>query len=147
MLNKLDRFVYCVSWEDLFLDCSQMALPRTTSDHSSILLDWKNVLRCPLPFKFEEIWFLESDFMDVVEYEWNNVVVSGNMSWIFAIKLKSLKKRLIAWSKSSGDSLKKDLEACRVKIKELDRLEEGRNLSSDENVSRNGFIKNFSFWP
>lgn len=76
------------------------------------------------PFKFKEIWFLEPDFLDVVKHEWSNVVVSGNVSRVFAIKLKSLKKKLIALNKNSGDSLKKSMENYRVKIKELNRLEE-----------------------
>jgi len=71
--------------------------------------------------------------------------MNGVMWWfrVFAIKLKSLKKKLIAWNKNSGDSLKKNLEDCRVKIKELDLLEEERNLSREEFVSRNVLWKEF----
>lgn len=143
VLSRLDRFLYYGSWEDLFPDRFQTILPRTTSDHSPILLDWKAVMRGPSPFKFEEIWFMEPNFMKLVEFEWNNVSVSGNASPIFAIKLKALKKKLIASNKSSGDSLKKDIEVCRANSMVLDRLEKEHNLSDVEMSSRNGFRKEF----
>lgn len=125
-MSRIDRFLYCGSLEDLFPDRSQVALPKTSSNHTSISLEWKKILGGHSPFKFEEIWFLEPDFMEVVKHVWNNVDVSGSASQIFATKLKTLKKTLIAWIKSSGDSLKSSMEACRVRIKEVDKLEEVR---------------------
>lgn len=120
-----------------------MCVPRITLDHTLVLLKGKKVLGGPSPFKFEEIWFLHPDFIEIVEFEWKNVVVSGNASQIFALKLKALKKRLIAWNKSSGDSLKANLEVCKEKINELDWLEEECNLLCDERGIRNGLRKAF----
>lgn len=141
VLSRIDRFLFCGLWEDLFPNCSQVALTRTVSDHTPILLKWKQVWKGPSPFKFEEIWFMDPDFMEVVDHTWNNVEVSGTASRRFALKLKALRKRLHAWNKYYGDSLKSAMEACRVSIMELDKLEEVQNLSGEEKASRIDFQK------
>lgn len=62
----------------------------------------------PSPFKFEESWFLEHDFMELVRQVWNQAQYLGDLSRIFAFKLKNLKFRLKAWSKKSVDCFKED---------------------------------------
>lgn len=59
-----------------------MALPRNISDHNPIMLEFNRPFGGPLLFKFEEMWFLEPDFLEVAEREWNLVVYSGNLSYI-----------------------------------------------------------------
>lgn len=107
----------------------------------------------PLPFKFEEMWFLEDDFMEVVEFEWNKVGYSGNPSRIFSLKLKDLKFKLKTWNKNLGHSLKSKSEHCRREIRKLDLVEEERILSPLERVDRERWkeflgasIKEETFW-
>lgn len=50
--------------------------------------------------------------MDVVEPVWTSRVYFGNPSRIFALKLKALKFKLKAWNKTTGESLKANLEDC-----------------------------------
>lgn len=38
-LSRLDCFLFCGEWEELFPDRSQIAMPRTTLDHISIFLE------------------------------------------------------------------------------------------------------------
>lgn len=73
-LSRIDRFLYCGAWEDLFPNRSQSVLARTTSNHSPICLGVCRSFGGPDPFKFEEWWFLELDFFYVVSNEWNCVV-------------------------------------------------------------------------
>lgn len=56
-----------------FLAMSQIAFPKSTSNHVSILLKLVRWARGPNPFKFEEMWFKVDDFFEVVEPEWNKV--------------------------------------------------------------------------
>lgn len=81
-------------------------------------------------FKFKEMWFLESDFKEVVDLEWNRVSYSSNPSKVFALKIKALKFHLRDWNHNSVGSRKANKESCRRRIKELDLLEENRDLSS-----------------
>lgn len=45
----------------------------------------------PVPFKFEESWFLELDFLELVDIVWNQASFWGNASRVLFLKLKSLK--------------------------------------------------------
>lgn len=135
-LSRIDRFLYCSYWEDIFPNQTQVALSRVMSDHHPIKLEQKRFIRGPIPFKFKDMWFLEEDFMEVVEVMWNNEVFFGNPSRIFVFKLKALKVNLKAWNKNSGDSFKAKLEECLRKIKGFDLVEEERRLSPLERGER-----------
>lgn len=110
-MSRIDRFLFCLGWEDLFLNRSQVALPRPISDHTPIVLEPIRINGRPSPFCFEEVWFLEPDFLKIVEREWNKESFSGNASRIFSLKLKAL-KYLKAWNKTSRGSLKLNLKIC-----------------------------------
>lgn len=142
-LSKLDCFLFCGAWEDLFSDHSQSVLPRMISDHTPIILGVCRPFGGLCSFKFKEMWFLETDFMDVVYNEWNRVVYSGNPSRKFSLKLKSLKFRLKEWNKNSGLSLKVVMEECKRGIRVLDLLEEDCPLSSLESSERESLKKKF----
>lgn len=111
-------------------------MSRTTLDHCLICLGVCRPFGGPCSFKFEEWWFLEPDFFDVVSNEWNRVVYSGNRSRKFALKLKALKVRLKVWNRHSGSSLKGAMEECKRGIRELDSLEEERPLNLLERGER-----------
>lgn len=38
-LSRLDKFLFCNNWEDLFPGRSQVAYPRSVSDHTPIVLE------------------------------------------------------------------------------------------------------------
>lgn len=61
-LSRLDRFLFYNEWEELFPGKIQCTLPRSLSDHTSILLQMWKRQSGPYPFKFEESWFCEPDF-------------------------------------------------------------------------------------
>lgn len=142
-LSRLDRFLYFIEWEELFPRRSQSSLPRLVSDHSPIVLESVWGKGGPSPFKVEEVWFNEPDFMDLVKQVWTQTQYSGNPSRIFALKLKNLKSQLKAWSNLSVEYFKEECKKCLVKIKEIDLLEESRSLSQEERVSRDLCRKEF----
>lgn len=57
ILSRLDWFLFCGEWKDLFSNHCQSVLSRTTSNHSLICLGSCRPARGPCPFKFE-MWFL-----------------------------------------------------------------------------------------
>lgn len=83
----------------------------------------------PAPFKFEESWFLEPDFMELIEFVGTESFFYGNASIIFALKLKNLNFLLKAWDKVLVVYFKEERKRCLLNIKELDLLEEDRPLT------------------
>lgn len=90
-LSRLDRFLYCNNWDELFVGRSQFARSRSVSDHVLILLQSCQGKGGPSPFKFENTWFLEPNFMEIVKEVLDHAHYSGNPSKNFALKLKILK--------------------------------------------------------
>nr|GEZ27307.1 RNA-directed DNA polymerase, eukaryota [Tanacetum cinerariifolium] len=84
---------------DLFSNISGLILHRNISDHSPILLKESLVDYSPTPFRLFHSWFLEDDFISVVQDSWS---IADNNSQNHMIKLKNklknLKHRLKAWS-------------------------------------------------
>lgn len=143
-MSRLDSFLYCGEWDDLFPERTQSVLPRTVSNHWPIVLGVCKPVRGPSPFKFEDMWFLEPDFMDVVAKERDHVVYFGISSWRFALKLKALKFRLKEWNNHSGVSLRGTMEECKRKIRVLDLSEEEHPLIEVERCERDGLKKRFT---
>lgn len=142
-MSQLDRFLFCNNWEELFPCWSQVALTRSLSDHTPILLGSCWGRSVPYSFKFEEVWFVDPDFMVLVEVVWNQNFYSGNASRVFTLKLKNLKFRLKAWSKVSSGYFKEERKRCLENIRIIDLLEEDRSLSIGERLTREGYCKEF----
>lgn len=128
----------------MFPHRSQLVLCRTNLDHCPIMLGRCRSSGGSLPFKFEEMWLLELEFLEVVTQEWNRVEFLGNLSRRFALKLKSLKCRLKIWNRNSATSLKTDLENYKNRIRVLDQLEESWQLSPMERSEREDIRRDFS---
>lgn len=121
--SRLDHFLHYQNWGEYFSRMQQFALTRFTSDHIPILLEPFQPVRGPVPFKFEEMWFLADDFMEFVELEWGMLHFEGSPSRVLALKLKSLKVNLKEWSKSRFGVFNEFKEEYLCKIKLLGDLE------------------------
>ncbi|GJY84363.1 RNA-directed DNA polymerase, eukaryota [Tanacetum coccineum] len=98
-MSKLDRFLVSNGILNLFSNLSGLILHRHISDHRPILLKESHVDYGPTPFRLFHSWFLDQDFSSVVEYSWNNdVVTDTNVMILLKNKSKSMKVRLKAWS-------------------------------------------------
>lgn len=70
-------------------------------DHNPIVLDLKGDIRkCPSSFKFNVGWLKDSNFIALVNSNWNHLDVSnGNMASIQLMEnLKEVKKAMISWA-------------------------------------------------
>ncbi len=72
MLAKMDRFLISTEWDQAFPLSKVVALPRVTSDHSSILFTGWTELPPP-GFRFEDAWLLRADFNQRVAGWWAEV--------------------------------------------------------------------------
>ncbi|GKB10317.1 RNA-directed DNA polymerase, eukaryota [Tanacetum coccineum] len=94
-MSKLDRFLVSQGVLDLFPNMFGLILHRHILDHRPIFLKESQVDYGPIPFRLFHSWFLEPDFVSIVEDSWNNDgVFDNNAMTLLKNKLKCLKLRL-----------------------------------------------------
>lgn len=99
--KRLDRFLMNPSLRDFFSDIRILALARTTSDHSPILLCGENYdFSGPKQFRFQSMWTTHSDFLNLVRTNWSLPAEGGGMRAL-AFKLKRLKQALRGWNRDT----------------------------------------------
>nr|GEX76808.1 RNA-directed DNA polymerase, eukaryota [Tanacetum cinerariifolium] len=132
-ISKLDRFLVSQGFLDLFLNISGLILHRNISDHRPILLKESLVDYCPTPFRLFHSWFLEDDFLSVVQDYWS---IADNNSQNHMIKLKNklknLKHMLKAWSCDKKYLHNKERNLIQESLLGIDlRLDQGVGLPDD----------------
>jgi hypothetical protein len=96
-LEKLDRILMTLDWEDMFPLVSVRKLVRDISDHNALLLDTgtqSSIANKSREFRFDISWFKHDDFLPLVEKIWNKKVYSNDPIDVINIKLKRFKKIL-----------------------------------------------------
>ncbi|KAG9448166.1 hypothetical protein H6P81_014294 [Aristolochia fimbriata] len=133
IMAKLDRFLVNQEWIDIYGNTSGRILPRTTSDHSPILLETDPENWGPKPFRFEEEWLLEKGFKDKLNTWWQEGPASGTACFIFSKKLKYVKNKIKAWAADNRTSREEEKNSLLEEIKKLDIEEEqqGSLLTTD----------------
>lgn len=77
--SRIDGFLFCSQWEELFIRIKQNLLPTVGSDHRPIMLicgDWEFKGSY---FKFEQWWIDVEGFKDEVQVWWASFQVSGTL--------------------------------------------------------------------
>ncbi|KAL0450913.1 UNVERIFIED_CONTAM: hypothetical protein Slati_1647700 [Sesamum latifolium] len=98
--QRLDRVLFSSEWVDALPQTVIRHLPRSSSDHSPLLIQVRtSILKGPSSFRFQNMWFRHSDFMDVVKESWSFPTTSSGMGNL-GVKLKRLKHRLKDWNKN-----------------------------------------------
>ncbi|KAL0904830.1 hypothetical protein M5K25_026985 [Dendrobium thyrsiflorum] len=104
--QRLDRILFNNNWIDEFNMTKVEHLSRTISDHAPLLLSvntFKNQ-SSPTAFRFQNMWLLHDDFMNIVQRNWVAPVFPNNnvsgMSRLWS-KLSRLKQVLRWWNKNT----------------------------------------------
>ena len=64
----MDRFLVFEEWDCHIRGVNQSILPRLTSDHFPVLLEGgRRRTTGPAPFRFENMWFKEEGFKDLIK--------------------------------------------------------------------------------
>ncbi|XP_071714871.1 uncharacterized protein [Rutidosis leptorrhynchoides] len=118
--SKLDRFLVCEKFMDIWQNLSATALERKHSDHCPIMLkdDEKNF--GPKPFKLFDAWLDEDGVDQIIKDAWD-IKPSGNrLDCVFRNKLKNVKEALKSWSKTKFSSLDNEIEALKIAAQEME---------------------------
>jgi len=98
--KRLDRVICNQSWLDLCANISVSTLPKTTSDHFPLILEFHtSTNRFVSQFKFMNMWTMNDDCKRLIAESWNIPVVGCPM-FILSQKLKRLKLTLKYWNKN-----------------------------------------------
>lgn len=139
--SRIDRFFLLAN---LLLNLDgvvQRTLPRPTSDHYPICLEVERIKWGPIPFRLENRWLEEERFCAMVEEEWNGCRVQSCASYMFAYKLKELKRCIKQWTKEELVKEKSNVENILNEIDALDKKEVMVDLSEEERDKMGSLLK------
>ena len=66
-MARLDRFLVSLDWTDHLGNMTQRKLPKPTSDHAPIPLEYGGARRGPTLFRFENMWLKADGFQDLLK--------------------------------------------------------------------------------
>jgi hypothetical protein len=124
-LMRLDRFLVSTDWEEKFPSCSARGLTMVGSDHNPIIIDsGDQAHNKPRYFYFENNWFLQPGFEELVKEKWIGKV--GNRpEGIYSIEgwhgsLTALRRFLKGWHRMLFGGKNKEKNDL---IQELDQID------------------------
>ncbi|KAF5472901.1 hypothetical protein F2P56_009564 [Juglans regia] len=88
------------------------------------------------------MWLKLEGFVERAKHWWISYQFNGTLSFIFANKLKALKIDLKEWNKQSFGDIRENKNIKWLEIQELDRLQEVRPLSEEEQLQRTVLVVN-----
>nr|KAJ0199276.1 hypothetical protein LSAT_V11C600300440 [Lactuca sativa] len=119
-LSKLDGFLVCNNFLQIFLATSVTTLPRETLDHYPIILktslpDFRNP-----PFCFFNSWMSREGFDNIVIQAWHNFKGFGTPNQFLAAKLKFLKNEIKKWRAKDYPSELLELKRIKERVHAID---------------------------
>lgn len=95
--------------------------------------DWE---RSNSYFKFENWWIQTEGFKDRIKNWWSSFRYEGSPDYILQCKLRDLKNKLKAWSKTIKGNLGLQKKNALIQLAELEEIQESRGLQDEEIASR-----------
>jgi exonuclease III len=133
-LVKLDRVLYSVDWEELFLDCLLQSSVTQDSDHRPLILSLSDLLRGKRRFHFESFWPRLDGFQDAVAAASTSVQPGPCHLRSLSAKLKATAKGLQSWSDTKIGHIASQLELAKELLHQMDIAQDRRILSSQEQL-------------
>jgi hypothetical protein len=138
-LEKLDRILMSLDWEDLFPLVTIRKLVREVSDHNALLLDTGShaiPVNASREFHFDLSWFKNVEFLHSVALVLNRTVHSNDPIDILNIKLKRFKKYFKGWGSNLYGHNKKLKRELKEELVSINALEEMNDLSPELNLRK-----------
>jgi hypothetical protein len=134
--SRLDHFLVSPKWEFSYLGLMQKKLLRVCLNHAPIMLLRGCLQNGKSSFKFENMWLKDEGFVDKVRNWWSSFSFMGFLSFILATKLRALKGKIKTWNLEVFSNVRARNKTWVEELELLDRSEETRGLSKEENERR-----------
>ena len=137
-LEKLDRILASVEWEQKFPLVSVRALTRAGSDHNPLLIDSGESahLGNRSLFSFELSWLRHEGFYDLVKKEWLSIDQGASPVERWQNKIRHLRQFLRGWAKNMSGEYRVLRDKLLLLIDELDIKAESTILSESERLAK-----------
>jgi hypothetical protein len=135
-MSRLDRMLISNSWFDVWGVLCVWVLMRDVADHCPLVLKYSSSDLGPKPFRFNNFWLQHRDFKELVSNAWEEVEVSGWMSFVLKEKLKRLKVAIMEWNGATFRGSEREKQNLIDEISALDLKSETLGLVDDEVVRR-----------
>ncbi|XP_059073376.1 uncharacterized protein LOC131874149 [Cryptomeria japonica] len=134
--KKIDRFFWLGDFSSFPFTLECYVLPYSGSDQYLLLLSSHGESTfSKLPFRFENMWMKDANFLTLISHWWKEVIFEGSKLFCFVSKLKYVKKQLLNWNTSHFKNIftvKKNLEA---------QLEDLNEKVIQEGMTQNLFLE------
>jgi hypothetical protein len=97
-MSRLDRVLISSSWSELWGDPLVRVLDRDVPDHCPIVLSYSSDDWGPKPFRLNNYWLQDKDFIEVVRQAWEGQNYQGWMGFILNQRFKNLKGVIKEWN-------------------------------------------------
>ncbi|GKV28181.1 hypothetical protein SLEP1_g37265 [Rubroshorea leprosula] len=134
--SRLDRFLLSDGMLNLWGDCCQIGLNRTTSDHCPVMLKKVNSNWGRKPFRTLNCWDQHPEFIKMVEENWKSTVVEGWKGYVCKEKLKRLRNKLKKWNSEVFGSFENQIAEAEAKINEVDNKSEDGEITEEDVLLR-----------
>ncbi|KAL7613546.1 hypothetical protein Lser_V15G09274 [Lactuca serriola] len=145
-LSKLDRFLTCPDYLQMFPLSHVTAHPRELSDHSPVTLLSKEADFGPIPFKLFNSWLYKDGFDHLVSDAWSCFSGYGAPDAYLAAKLRFLKGKIKNWRNEGDQKERQEVNVAKEVVKEIEKAAEYRSLSLNEQTIRADAIKKIMEW-
>ncbi|CAI0417866.1 unnamed protein product [Linum tenue] len=136
--SRIDRAFINQGFDQLYQNCSMMALERVESDHNPLLIKLGAQDRIRRPWKFENMWLQDERFFRDLETWMRSDVEGFGAAFRWSQRLQNLKGLIKVWNKEVFGNINTRIEMVLSKINELDLAGQARPLSGGEINDING---------
>lgn len=131
--SRLDRALISGHWNAMGMTYMLQDLPQAVSDHAPLKLTIEpHRNQSKRPFRFELFWLNYQETRDIVERAWTSIQDRGNIARVIQRKIFAVQKALRRWSEEKFKSSETNLTRSKWVVRQLDRVEEHRNLNRVE---------------
>ncbi|KAD6120294.1 hypothetical protein E3N88_11565 [Mikania micrantha] len=135
-LSNIDRILVSLNYLDDWSDSCCVALRRSLSDHSPIILRTSFLDYGRRPFIFFNSWFDKEDFEGILKEAVTSFNGNGNPAKRLHDKLRHIKERIKSWVKKTGKEEEENIEIAKNELELLNDVLESRILEEEEEWSR-----------
>ncbi|RVW17735.1 hypothetical protein CK203_071718 [Vitis vinifera] len=111
--------------------------------------DWTvggGIRRCPIPFRFENMWLKVEGFKDLVHSWWQGIDIRGSASYKLVTKMKEIKQKLKVWNREVFGKLECNKSVALQQVEFWDRKENEIMLTVEETELKKEAKENYRKW-